>query len=190
MPHDDDLPESLRELAYKNATVVRDDPDFDTDIAGLIQELTPDKSDFRRMIFGLLLIAVALVAFFVYSKLPQNSPNRVVSTDIPASTPVLELSRTPNSSTGGLVIGGQARVRVSNGFRQLDVRSAASDTSPLLDSLDDREIVAILDGPVEDAHNKSWMKIRTPEGLDGWAALTLSGTLALVPYSDSGGAHS
>src|ERR1041385_3948248 len=75
MPKGDELPESLRELAYKNATVVRDDPDFDPDVGRLVRELTPDKSDFRRMIFGLLLIAIALVAFLVYSNLPKNPAN-------------------------------------------------------------------------------------------------------------------
>ena len=183
MPKADELPETLRELAYKNATVVRDDPDFDTDIAGLIRELTPDKSDSRRMIFGLLLIVVALVTLFIFISLPKNPANRVISTDIPASTAVLELSRTPN--VYDLVIGGQAKVHLSNGFKQLDVRTAASNASPVLDRLDEGEIVAILDGPVHNSDNSHWMKIRTPEGIDGWATVVLTDTQSLLPISGS-----
>ena len=184
MPRADELPESLRELAYKNAVTVRDDPDFDTDTARLIQELTPDKSDFRRVIFGLFLIAVALVGLLVFTNSPKNTANPVINTDIPAGTPQFETSRTPNSLTG-LVIGGQAKVHVSNGISQLDVRSTASKISPLLDQLDEGEIVAILDGPVQDSDNRMWMKIRTPEGIDGWAPLILTDTQALLPLSDS-----
>ena len=36
LPNERDLPESLRELAYRNATVVRADPDFHADIARLM----------------------------------------------------------------------------------------------------------------------------------------------------------
>jgi hypothetical protein len=39
MPNASDLPESLRELAYKNAVVVRDDPDFNTDITRLVNSI-------------------------------------------------------------------------------------------------------------------------------------------------------
>lgn len=37
LPSAQDLPESLRELAYRNATVVRADPDFEADIARLTE---------------------------------------------------------------------------------------------------------------------------------------------------------
>jgi hypothetical protein len=36
LPSEQELPDSLRELAYRNATVVRADPDFQADIARLI----------------------------------------------------------------------------------------------------------------------------------------------------------
>lgn len=39
MPSADDLPSDLRELAFKNASRVRDDPDFHNDVARLISEL-------------------------------------------------------------------------------------------------------------------------------------------------------
>lgn len=39
MPRADDLPLDLRELAFKNATVVRDDPDFHPDVTRIIREL-------------------------------------------------------------------------------------------------------------------------------------------------------
>ena len=39
MPGSSDLPDSLRELAYKNAIIVRDDPDFHRDVDRLISDL-------------------------------------------------------------------------------------------------------------------------------------------------------
>lgn len=39
MPQADDLPPDLRELAFKNATVVRDDPDFHSDVSKIIRAL-------------------------------------------------------------------------------------------------------------------------------------------------------
>jgi len=39
MPNADDLPLSLRELAFKNATIVRDDPDFHKDVNKIISAL-------------------------------------------------------------------------------------------------------------------------------------------------------
>lgn len=39
MPSADDLPESLRELAFRNAAIVRDDPDFRRDIGRLIDQI-------------------------------------------------------------------------------------------------------------------------------------------------------
>jgi hypothetical protein len=39
MPRADELPDSLRELAFKNAIIVRDDPDFNNDVTKLIAGL-------------------------------------------------------------------------------------------------------------------------------------------------------
>lgn len=45
MPPATDLPDSLRELAFKNATIVRDDPDFHTDVTRLIDKLKQQFGD-------------------------------------------------------------------------------------------------------------------------------------------------
>jgi len=39
MPNPQDLPPSLRELAFKNATIVRDDPDFHKDVEKIVRSL-------------------------------------------------------------------------------------------------------------------------------------------------------
>ena len=39
IPHADDLPLVLRELAFKNATIVRDDSDFHSDVTKIIDEI-------------------------------------------------------------------------------------------------------------------------------------------------------
>lgn len=55
MPAADDLPLDLRELAFKNATVVRDDPDFHTDVTRIIRSLgAPVASPARPVAFNAL----------------------------------------------------------------------------------------------------------------------------------------
>ena len=39
MPEPDDLPESIRELAYRNGILIRPDPDFRNDVDRLIEAL-------------------------------------------------------------------------------------------------------------------------------------------------------
>jgi hypothetical protein len=52
LPGEQELPPSLRELAYRNATVVRADPDFHADIArlmdGIAFHLKADPDDAAR----------------------------------------------------------------------------------------------------------------------------------------------
>lgn len=45
MPTADQLPASLRELAYRNAAIVRDDPDFHRDVDKLIDSIGPVEED-------------------------------------------------------------------------------------------------------------------------------------------------
>jgi TIR domain/Bacterial SH3 domain len=181
MPQSDDLPESLRKLAYKNATVVRDDPDFDTDVARLIQGIVPPRRrSMARIILSLLIVVVVLVAALIASQPSVDLPNSVSNTDAPRATTQLDLSRTPNSLTG-LVIGGQAKVNLSNGFPGLPVFNAATNQSPKLVELPEGDIVTILDGPVQAIDQRYFVKIRTSKGIEGWAFLYLTDTLALLP---------
>ncbi|MBI1257630.1 MAG: tetratricopeptide repeat protein [Chloroflexi bacterium] len=68
MPHPEQLPESIRDLSYRNAIVIRDDPDFRGDIDNLIkilrklEERENSNRWRRRMPFIGVLVLIALVA--------------------------------------------------------------------------------------------------------------------------------
>jgi hypothetical protein len=64
MPSSSELPDSLRELAFKNAVIVRDDPDFHRDMTHLIEQIkaqTPQKRMLSLMPIMALLVTVVIV---------------------------------------------------------------------------------------------------------------------------------
>lgn len=85
MPAEDDLPPSLRQLAYRNGVQIRPDPDFKNDTKRLLWALksTPNGDDatpkkwIRKYSTVIALVIVALVTsvtgYAVYSILPENS---------------------------------------------------------------------------------------------------------------------
>jgi len=83
-----------------------------------------------------------------------------------------------------MVIGGQARVRLSgSSFYKFDVRSAADQESLVRAELSEGAVVTILDGPVA-ADDANWWKVRTSDGIEGWAVEALSGSFqSLMPIS-------
>jgi hypothetical protein len=96
LPRSVDLPESLKELAFRNATVVRADPDFHPDMDRLCSQLGKylPKSRMRQygkfgawavggVAFSILLYLVP--GFFQSAKAP--SPNAAVVTDAPGPEP-------------------------------------------------------------------------------------------------------
>ena len=69
MPAPDQLPELIRDLSFRNAIVVRDDPDFRNDIGNLIKilrqlEERENTHRWRRRLpfIGVLVAVIALVA--------------------------------------------------------------------------------------------------------------------------------
>lgn len=66
-----------------------------------------------------------------------------------------------------LEIGGQARINTTAGDK-LNVRTDAGRSFELVTQLVPGVIVTVIEGPVA-ADNLTWWKIRTPDGLEGWA---------------------
>ncbi|RPI89389.1 MAG: toll/interleukin-1 receptor domain-containing protein [Chloroflexi bacterium] len=102
MPKPETLPKSLRELCYRNAINVRQDPDFRNDVQKLIGEIrkigkagTPAK---RPVLLGAGLLGVGLVAilaagFFVFKAIPGTQGTDTI-TPSPPSSPTIESSPT------------------------------------------------------------------------------------------------
>jgi len=91
IPVAEELPSSLKELAYRNAVQVRTDPDFPHDMEVLIRQLRRSKAR-RRMSFLLLPILLLLLlvpGLFLYSSAQNKGP----------FTPTLNPTATAPSST-------------------------------------------------------------------------------------------
>ena len=117
MPTPDLLPSSLAELAFRNAAVVRDDPDFNHDIFRLIEQInrqfapvaaTPPPARIRqsrsRLILSATLAAVVLMAALLYGyvrSLPSNSsPDAaLLATSTELDTTVLSPTTRPQTAT-------------------------------------------------------------------------------------------
>ncbi len=93
MPTRDLLPASLSELAFRNAAVVRDDPDFNHDISRLIEQInrqfapaaapppaTPIWRSRSRLILSAALAAVVLIAALIYGYASSRDPGTPTAT--------------------------------------------------------------------------------------------------------------
>lgn len=84
MPSAESLPPTLKDLAYRNSIVVRNDPDFNRDISQLIDVIQKRKKPNRLpMILGLvaILAILAVLALVVLPRLnsaPTSTPTQVV----------------------------------------------------------------------------------------------------------------
>lgn len=90
MPSADDLPEDIRGLAYRNAVVIRDDPDFHRDMERLIEQIrlltkAPPSTILRTGVIGVAVVAV-VIALLVAGALLGN----LVSGSTPAEPTVTE----------------------------------------------------------------------------------------------------
>jgi len=93
MPSPDDLPPSLGKLAYNNAITVRDDPDFDTDVARLIHDLRGRGLSAGLLTIGAIILLLAIVGLFLLSN--RNNGGTLTAID-PTATPSPTLTSTPS----------------------------------------------------------------------------------------------
>ncbi len=98
MPNPDTLPKSLRELCYRNAVNIRQDPDFHSDMHKLISQIRKiGKAGVRTfprtpILIGAGVLGVTLIAIFAAWPHPQPYPTPAVSLTVPSplasSTPI------------------------------------------------------------------------------------------------------
>src|SRR5262249_37162883 len=72
MPGGNELPSSIKALAYKHAALVRNDPDFEWDIKRLIHQIRPHRSRLTLALALMLLVASLAFAAFRLSDTPPT----------------------------------------------------------------------------------------------------------------------
>ena len=100
MPRPEQFPESMRDLSFRNAVTIRDDPDFRTDISNLIRAIKQRESQraqgqFRRRlpIFATsAVLGIVVLLLIVYAATRQQMPQ--VSVIISTKTSVVQLAST------------------------------------------------------------------------------------------------
>ena len=98
MPTAEELPGELRELLYRNAVVVRDDPDFSTDLQRLISQLRrlrPIENVLRWATYVLPIALLLIVAVFAIQRIFDNNPGLNMPFSGIANSPTPELTITP-----------------------------------------------------------------------------------------------
>ncbi len=91
MPAANELPDSLQELAYRNAVMVRNDPDFDYDTKRLIHQLKRSEPIVQRLApgIGIGFLAIIFLAFLWWagSKILSSSSPDTPAPTLPINTP-------------------------------------------------------------------------------------------------------
>ena len=112
MPDEDELPDGLKPLRYRNAIKVRPDPDFPTDMARLVDALQgiisiepqgskPDQSRSRKWIPLLaagIVVAVVGIAYFVGTSGPEESSASVETSGDSGSEETDKMSRSASAT--------------------------------------------------------------------------------------------
>lgn len=100
MPSTSELPESLRELTYRNAVTIRNDPDFSRDIGRLIQYIhhyrdqkRPVKTRLPRATIGIGALAIIITVLIIGTLLSQIPPKPETTTE--SQTTVINNTPTP-----------------------------------------------------------------------------------------------
>ena len=129
----------------------------------------------------LLLLGVAAVALVmcayggraVVSRLAVSAPNTPTvtptraraATVTPIASPTVEASATPTLNVPTAIVKG-VYVSVVDG---VNFRKDASTTAQIIRTLGAGEVLQVTDGPVA-AGQRTWWKLKDPNGVEGWAA--------------------
>jgi len=129
----------------------------------------------------LLLLGVAAVALVmcayggraVVSRLAVSAPNTPTvtptraraATVTPIASPTVEASATPTLNIPTAIVKG-VYVSVVDG---VNFRKDASTTAQIIRTLGAGEVLQVTDGPVT-ANERTWWKLKDPNGVEGWAA--------------------
>lgn len=115
--------------------------------------------------------------------LAENTRIVETSTLTATSSPTsAALTETPHS-TSGLVVGSTASAQLPPGYNSLPIRSTTARNASMRAELAEGDVVTILEGPLA-ADRLLWWRVRTANGIEGWAAETLGGNhQVLIPIT-------
>jgi len=108
MPSAEALPAALKDLAFRNSVVVRNDPDFNPDINHLItaieKKVKGEKSRRTPLIIGALVTLAIIAALVIFVVLPgMNAPQPTATAQVAAvsttAAPTLEPTKVPTNTT-------------------------------------------------------------------------------------------
>jgi uncharacterized protein YgiM (DUF1202 family) len=85
------------------------------------------------------------------------TPTVALPTEVPTLAP-------EPPDTGGIEVGSQVRVV---GAGKLNIRAEATTGSEVLQTVNDKTVLTVLDGPVE-GEGYLWWKVRSRKGTEGW----------------------
>jgi phosphatidylserine/phosphatidylglycerophosphate/cardiolipin synthase-like enzyme len=162
MPESEELPGELLELLYRNAAVVRDDPDFTTDIERLINQIRrirPVETVLRWSIYILPVVLLTSLAIFAIRRIyPTNIPTSNQPMSSPdASVPLNGSASQPSPGSVSMIKDGIAKKSFSL-YEEPDIDSLA------LARPSKGDLITVLEANPDG----TWHKLRLPDGMEGW----------------------
>lgn len=155
MPQPEQLPESLRDLCFRNAVGVRNDPDFPHDMEMLVRQMRPSglAGFVRKGWPGLLLLLLMLAAAILFlPRLLENGNGK--TTDTPSE----EQTDLPI----GYLLENGATYQAAYSF---SVYAEANLNSLIVTRVEKGDELTIL----EQSTDRMWTKIQLTAGTEGWA---------------------
>jgi HKD family nuclease len=162
MPSAEELPEELRELRYRNAVVIRDDPDFTTDIQRIIRQirrLRPVETILKWAAYVVPAILLLVLAIFAVQRLLFIFPAPDQTIPTLGANPPSDGSASPAQNTPPTMI---KEVTVQRAFQIYEEPN--TDSLPIARSKKG-DLISVL-GANSDG---TWYKVRLPDGSEGWA---------------------
>jgi phosphatidylserine/phosphatidylglycerophosphate/cardiolipin synthase-like enzyme len=165
MPSPDDLPDDLKELSYRNAIVVRDDPDFPTDMArltGQLRRVRPMETIVRWAlaavpVAALIVVLAAFLPGWIRSTLARPANPSVNTIQFITATPGTSIEQTTDQPVPDMGTSG----KVDKGFT-------------LYNQADQNSLIVQLVRPGEQltviAKNDpgTWLQVQLGSGVQGW----------------------
>lgn len=172
MPQASELPESLQPLAYRNAAIVRQDPDFHHDMENLIQQIRASRSSSMSPIkkylplgIGLLLTLMIGFAAFRWFNKPASPITKNIVTDMPIMSvpgPVTDTPQAPVSVTvGPNSLAAGTRFQAQYGFSAYESASQDSKIVTRVESAASGTVLA-------QNEDQKWTQIQLDNGKAGW----------------------
>jgi phosphatidylserine/phosphatidylglycerophosphate/cardiolipin synthase-like enzyme len=160
MPAAEELPAELHELLYRNAAVVRDDPDFPTDlqrIIGQIRRIRPWENLLRWAAYALPIAVLLFLAIFAIQRI--SSLSSTAGRTIPTAE-----ADTPSITAVPTQPGSVQIIKEGIALKAFPVYEQPNTDSLTLSRSRKGDPVSILEANPDE----TWYKLRLADGTEGW----------------------